>query len=373
MREPRTSSPLRQITLLALRLGATAFGGPAAHIAMLEDEVVGRRGWLTRDEFLDLLGVTNLVPGPNSTEMMMQVGMRQAGPAGLCLAGIAFITPAALLTLLVAWGYVRFGRLPHFGGLLFGMKPAVLAVVLLAVGKLGRSALKEARLAMLAAAVFSFYVAGASELGLLAGAGLVGILLRRPPRAVVAWFGPLLLPAAAAASAAATPLAVGLYFLQIGSVLVGSGYVLLAFLQHGLVEQRHWITQGQLIDAIAVGQFTPGPVFCTATFIGYLAAGPAGALAGTLGIFFPGFVFVRLVHPWVGRLRESTAAAGFLDGVNAAAVALMAAVLIELAAAALRSLPAAAIFAAALLLLARTRLNSAWVVLAGAAAGYFLG
>jgi chromate transporter len=386
--DPRACTPVLEVAALALRLGLTAFGGPAAHIAMLEEEVVRRRGWLSRERFLDLLGATNLIPGPSSTEMVIHVGRERAGIAGLWIAGACFIAPAALITLAAAWAYVRYGTLPAGQGVLFGAKPAVVAILVLAIGKLARTAAKNIPLVLLGPLVVALYLAGLSEVLLLIGSGVVGmgIARTRPPKAASAALLALLLPAvaprplaalvvpavAAAATAAPSAGAIGLYFLKIGSVLFGSGYVLLAFLQQGQVEHYGWLTRQQLLDAVAVGQFTPGPLFCTATFVGYLLAGLPGAAAATLGIFLPSFVLVWITHPVVARLRASPLAGGFLDGVNAGAVALMAAVAGELGHAALRSWPAAAIAALALLLLLRTRLNSAWIVLGGALLGLVL-
>jgi chromate transporter len=365
-----------------LRLGFTAFGGPAAHVAMLEDEVVRRRGWIPAPRFLDLLGATNLIPGPNSTEMVIHTGMERAGVAGLWVAGACFIGPAALITLLLAWAYVTFGALPAAHGFLFGVKPAVLAIIAVAIVKLARTAVRRADLALLGLLVGALYLLGVSEIALLIGSGVAGILLARwrPARAALppALAG-LLLPAAAPPASAATAAAgsasagaVGLYFLKIGSVLFGGGYVLLAFLQQGLVEHYGWLTRQQLLDAIAVGQFTPGALFSTATFVGYLVAGLPGAAAATLGIFLPSFLFVWLTHPFVARLRASPWAGGFLDGVNVGSVALMTGVAWELARAALHTWPAAATAALALLLLLRTRLNTAWLVLGGGLLGLAL-
>jgi chromate transporter len=369
---------LGELAALMLRLGFTAFGGPAAHIAMLEDEVVRRRRWLSQQRFLDLMGATNLIPGPNSTEMMIHLGMSRAGVPGLWVAGACFIGPAALITLAFAWAYVRYGSLPAAQGLLFGVKPAVLAIIGAAIWKLGRTAMRTAELALLGLFVFALYLLGVSEIALLLGSGALGIALGRCRRARglgAAALAGLLVPAAgapaAAAGAAVVPSAwaVGLYFLKIGSVLFGSGYVLLAFLQQGLVEHYGWLTRQQLLDAVAVGQFTPGPVFSTATFVGYVIAGLPGAATATLGIFLPSFFFVWLSHPWVPKLRASSWASGFLDGVNVGSVALMAAVALQLGQSALRSWPAVVIALLALVLLLRTRLNTAWIVLGGAVLG----
>ena len=370
-----------EVAAVFLRLGATAFGGPAAHIAMMEDEVVRRRQWLTPDEFLDLVGATNLIPGPNSTELAIHIGHRRAGWAGLLVAGGCFILPATLIVTAIAWAYVRFGQLPNAAGLLYGVKPVIIAVVVQALWGLGRRALKTRSLAVVgtAAAVLSFL--GVNELAILFGTGFLVALARsfkaRGPRRGASWVAvvPALPFAATTASAAAAATPFGLwpmlvFFLKTGSVLFGSGYVLLAFLRADLVDRWHWLTEGQLLDAIAVGQFTPGPVFTTATFIGYLLAGVPGATLATIGIFLPAFVFVALSGPLVPRLRRSPSAGAFLDGVNVASLALMAVVTWQLGRVALTDWSTVALAAASGVLLFAFRVNSAWLVLGGAAAGW---
>ncbi|HYG68935.1 MAG TPA: chromate efflux transporter, partial [Anaeromyxobacteraceae bacterium] len=306
-REPRPT-PLRELALLFLRLGATAFGGPAAHVAMMEDEVVRRRAWLTREEFLDLLGATHLIPGPNSTELAIHVGHRRAGFPGLVVAGVAFILPAMLIVLAIAWAYVAFGEVPAAEGLLRGVKPVVVAVVLQALAGFARTAIRTGPLGAVAAAAAIASLAGAHELLVLAAAGVAVVATRlarggaRPPAVALAPASPIVAPALAAGAAAAAPAtAFGLFlaFVKIGSVLYGSGYVLLAFLRADLVERLGWLSEAQLLDAVAVGQVTPGPVFTTATFVGYVLAGTPGALAATAGIFLPAFVFVALSGPLV--------------------------------------------------------------------------
>jgi len=365
---------VRDLAWLFLKLGTIAFGGPAAHVAMMEDEIVRRRGWLTRQEFLDLLGATNLIPGPNSTEMAIHVGRRRGGWRGLLVAGACFILPAALMTSAIAWGYVRFGALPRVEGILAGIKPVILAVVVQALGTLGRAALKSRLLAALAAAVLVANLLGGNEIALLFAAGAVAALARAARRGIRLGLAPwaLAVPAAVAAPAGATPFALTslfLLFLKVGSVLFGSGYVLLAFLRADLVERLRWMTDGQLLDAIAVGQMTPGPVFTTATFVGWVLGGPAAAAAATAGIFAPAFVFVAATAPFLPRLRRSPGTAALLDGVNAASLALMAAVTIRLAPAAVTDGVTALLALAALALLLRFRVNSAWLVLGGAIAG----
>jgi chromate transporter len=370
-----TAPPRRVIRELAatfLRLGFTAFGGPAAHIAMMEEEVVRRRGWLTREEFLDLLGATQLIPGPNSTEMAIHVGLRQGGFRGLVVAGSCFILPAAFLVTLIAWIYRAYGALPRVGGVLVWVKPVVLAVIVQALWGFGRTALRTRPAIAIAALSGLAAAAGVNELAVLAAAGLASALARSR-RAL-----PGLLPLAVAVPAAPALSSFGLpglftVFLKIGSILFGSGYVLVAFLRSELVEGRGWLSEAQLLDAIAVGQVTPGPVFTTATFIGYVLAGGAGAAVATAGIFLPAFVFVALSGPLVPRIRRSPAASAFLDGVNAASVALIAVVAVQLARAALATPLLALAGAAALLLLVRFRVSSTWLVLAAALAGALAG
>jgi len=369
---------LTELAALFLRLGATSFGGPAAHIAMMEDEVVRRRGWLTRAEFLDLLGATNLIPGPNSTELAIHIGHRRAGWPGLLVAGACFIVPAMLIVLALAWAYVRFGRLPEAAGLLYGVKPVVIAIVLQALLGLARAAVKSPTLGVAGAAAVAATAAGVHELVVLGAVGMAIALLgwageRTSPGRSAPCVGPLAAPiAAAGAGVGAAAFGLGplfLFFLKVGSVLFGSGYVLLAFLRADLVTRWGWLTEGQLIDAVAVGQVTPGPLFTTATFIGYVLGGLRGGLVATLGIFLPAFVFVAASGPLVPRLRRSPVAGAFLDGVNVASLALMAVVTWQLGRSALVDLPTVTLALVSGVLLLRYRINSAWLVLAGAAVG----
>ena len=385
--EPPGDTSLGEIARLFLKLGTVAFGGPAAHIAMMEDEVVRRRGWLSREEFLDYLGATNLIPGPNSTEMAIHIGHARAGWRGLLVAGSCFILPATLIVGALAWAYVRFGQLPAAEALLYGVKPVVMAVVAQALFGLGRSAVKSRTLALVGAAALAAIFLGVSELLVLFAAGAIMAALRsaRPgagaggaagtlrAAAVPAGGGALALgTGAAVAAGAAAPVSLwGLFavFAKVGSVLFGSGYVLLAFLRADLVQRLGWLTERQLLDAVAAGQVTPGPVFTTATFVGFVMAGWAGAAVATIGIFLPAFVFVALSGPLVPKLRASPLAGAVLDAVNVASLALMAAVTWQLGRSALPDLRAAVIGVVALVLLLRFRVNSAWLVLAGAAAG----
>lgn len=395
-----TSNPsalvrLKELALVFLKLGILGFGGPAAHIAMMEEEVVARRGWLTRQRFLDLLGATNLIPGPNSTEMAIHLGYVRAGWSGLAVAGICFILPAVGLTGGLAWIYVHFGQLPQVEPWLLGIKPAVVAIIAVSVWRLGNKACKTWSLGAIGAAVLAASLLQVNEVAALLLGGLAGMLWLRLPQAVRsrrgkivpvvagAWLGQwlsknvgvLLAVAAGAVGAGAVPASLwklGLFFLKVGAVLYGSGYVLVAFLQGGLVHEYGWLTQRELLDAVAIGQFTPGPVLSTATFIGYMIAGAGGAAVATTAIFAPSFFFVALVNPWVPRLRKSAWTAAFLDAVNVSAVALMAAVTVKLGQATLTAWPAWLIAVAATLIGLRWKVNLAWVVVGGGVLGWLL-
>ncbi len=371
--QPEGAAPGGRAALAAtfLRLGLTAFGGPAAHIALMQQEFVRRRRWLTAAEFLDLVGAASIIPGPSSTEVAIYVGYRRAGAAGLVLAGTCFILPAALLVSAIAWAYVRFGRLPTAAGLLRGVEPVVVAVIAQALWAFGRTALKSRLLVALGAAAFALDLAGASPLLLLAASGAVAAAARAGGRGAVAG---VVVPAIPLAGAAAPAAGVGLgklflVFLKAGSVVFGSGYVLLAFLRGDLVERLGWLTERQLVDAVAVGQLTPGPVFTTATFVGWVLRGPLGALVATVGIFLPSFVLVAVTAPLIPRVRRSAVAGGFLDGVNVASLGLMAAVSVQLARAAVVDALTAGIAVASLALLLRFRLNTTWLIAGGALLG----
>jgi chromate transporter len=362
---------------MAFKLGCTAFGGPAAHIAMLRQDVVEQRTWLTDQRFLDLIGVTNLIPGPNSTEMVMHVGKERAGNKGLFAAGAAFILPAALITLFFAWLYVEYGSTTEGEWVLRGIKPVVLAVVVQAIWNLGKTAFKTIPLAIVGAFVFVLYLLGANEILLLFGGALIAFAAQwvlnsghRPSAA--SGMAPLLAPGAYAIQATADPavpytaLRLFLSFLKIGSVLYGSGYVLVAFIRNDFVERLGWLTETQLLDAVAVGQFTPGPVFTTATFVGYIVGGVPGAILGTVGIFLPAFFFVAIAHTLINRLMNLPWVRPLLDGINVAAIGLMAAVAVVLARDAVVDVLTAILFAVAFILLIRFRVNSAVLVAAGA-------
>jgi chromate transporter len=373
-----------ELAWLFLKLGTIAFGGPAAHIAMMEDEVVRRRRWLSREEFLDLLGATNLIPGPNSTEMAIYIGHRRCGWAGLVVAGVCFILPAMLIVMGCAWAYLRFGNLPQVESVLYGVKPVIIAVVLQALWALGKSAVKTRLLGVVAAGAAIAAFLGVNELVLLGAAGLAvalaGALQKRPSSGGASFALPLPLlpsalavaPATATAAAASIPFSVWslfLFFLKVGSVLYGSGYVLLAFLRSDLVERLGWLTEAQLLDAVAVGQITPGPVFTTATFIGYILGGTPAALLATVGIFLPAFFFVAVSGPLIPRIRRSRLAGALLDGVNVASLALMGVVTFQLARAALVDWLTVLLGLIAAALLVRWKVNSVWLVAGGALAG----
>jgi chromate transporter len=377
---------LGELAVLFLKLGTIAFGGPAAHIAMMEDEVVHRRRWLTHEHFLDMLGTTNLIPGPNSTEMAIHIGWQRAGLRGLLVAGSCFILPAMIIVSVIAWAYVRFGQLPAATAVLYGVKPVVIAIVVQALWRLGRVAVKTKLLAAIGILAATANLLGMNELIVLFGAAAVVAAIRAAARGragrsltlpALAVPMPMATVAVGAAATATTAAAAGsvsllplfLVFLKIGSVLFGSGYVLLAFLRADFVQHLHWLTEAQLLDATAVGQVTPGPVFTTATFIGYLLAGPRGALVATLGIFLPAFVFVAASAPLIPRLRRSPTAGAVLDGLNVASLALMAVVTWQLGRAAVVDWPTLALAAASAVLLIRYRVNATWLVLGGGVLG----
>ncbi|MBI4841451.1 MAG: chromate efflux transporter [candidate division NC10 bacterium] len=382
----RTDTPphrLAELARLFLKLGTIAFGGPASHIAMMDKEVVRERKWLTREQFLDLLGATNLIPGPNSTEMAIHIGLTRAGWRGLIVAGTCFILPAVVIVLAFAWAYVRYGSLPEALWLLYGVKPVIIAIVIQALWGFTTKAVKGPLTGAVGVAVLGLSFLGVNEILLLFAGGIVVMALanlrgrwaRRTGAAALA--GPVMLaasPGAAAVASTATGAPVSLlgltaFFLKVGSILFESGYVLLAFLRADLVQRWGWLTDQQLMDAIAVGQFTPGPVFTTATFIGYVVAGVPGALLATWGIFFPSFIFVAASNPLIPRLRRSPWAAGFLDGVNVASLGLMATVTWQLGRAALVDGVTAGLGVVAAVLVFWLRLNSAWLVLGGALVG----
>lgn len=371
---PKPQTPLMELALLFLKLGATAMGGPAVHIAMMEEEVVTQRHWLTREEFLDFLGAANLIPGPSSTEMAIHIGRVRGGWRGLLVAGVAFILPAALMVTVLAWAYVRYRSLPQITALLYGVKPVVIVVIAMGAYRLVQSAIKSVWLAVLGVAALVAAALGLDPLVILFGAGLLAAVAHLRSR-----FGNtnnlavgLATGGVGTAAAAGVPFSVALLFLvmlKIGATLFGGGYVLVAFLRADFVARLKWLTEQQLLDAVAVGQVTPGPLFTTATFIGYVLAGLPGAVLATVAIFLPAFVLVAVSGPLVPRLRRSTMVGAALDGINVAALALMIVVSAQLGRAAIVDWPTLAIAVVCTLLLFRYRVNSAWLVLAGATVG----
>jgi chromate transporter len=361
---------LRTIAALFLRLSTTGFGGPAAHIAMMHREVVSRRRWVDDQRFLDYMGMTNLIPGPSSTEMAMLVGRHLAGGSGLVIAGISFILPAAIIVLGLAWSYVTYGSTPTGEALLYGIEPVVIAIVAHALISLGPKALSGPLLLAIGAATAILYLVGVNELLLLAGAAVVGFARGFSPAACL--IAPVGLELVAAPRSDITLSGLFFVLLKIGAVLYGSGYVLLAFLRGELVERLEWLTEQQLLDAIAIGQLTPGPVFTTATFIGYILAGVAGAVVATVAIFLPSFVLSAAIGRFAQRLRSWPPTAGLLDGVTASALGLMAGVVVLLAGRAVVDIPAAVIALVSFAMLWRFDLNSAWVIAFGALAGVAL-
>lgn len=369
---------LKEVAALFLKLGFTGFGGPAAHLALMHHEIVQRRGWLSDQEFLDLIGAVNLVPGPNSTEMAIHIGLRRAGWLGLILGGLCFILPAMGMVTLLAWAYVRFNALPQVSSLLYGIKPVIIAVIVQALWNLGRSALRSPLLLAVAAAVLAGYFLGFNEIALLFSGGILAMLALNLKRVAKPQAHTFLLPGLPALGVLAGQISSGvsfnlllmfLTFLKIGAVLYGSGYVLLAFLRADFVVRFGWLNDQQLLDAIAIGQVTPGPLFTSATFVGYLLAGLPGALLATLGIFLPSFVIVALSSPWIPHMRQSPWLGSLLDGVNAAALGLMAAVTWQLGRASLTDAFTFLIALLALGLLLRFRINSTWLIASGALLG----
>jgi chromate transporter len=384
---------------LFLKLGITGFGGPAPVIGIIDDETVTRRKWLTRDEFLDMMGLTNLIPGPNSTEMAMHIGYLRAGWPGLIVSGAAFIIPAGLITGVFAWAYTRYGTLPQLAPFFIGVTPAVLAVILTAVWRLSGAAIRRGKgvqkrvsypLIGIGLAALAASLAEVNEIAVLLGGGLLGMFLlrfldgraareeaARPlPGVALGWKAihlPGLAGLAGGAGLAAAGISlwqIGWFFLKVGAVLYGSGYVLVAFLQGGLVDQYHWLTQRQLLDAIAVGQFTPGPLLSTATFVGYLLGGAAGGAVATVAIFLPSFLYVGLLNPLIPRLRRSPWMAAFLAAVNISSVALMAAVTVKLAQSTLTGWQTILIALLALAAGLRWKISSAWLILSGGVLGW---
>ncbi|GAB4410725.1 MAG: chromate efflux transporter [Anaerolineales bacterium] len=366
---------LWEVATLFLKLGTISFGGPAAHIALMETEVVHKRNWMTREYFMDLLSATNLVPGPNAAEMAIHIGYLRAGWPGLLAGGVGFILPAALISGALAWAYATYGSLPQAGALFYGINPAIIAIILAATYRLGKSAVKDWKLALLAALCLVASLLGLDQVIILLAGGLAGILLyarpHAPRAALMVWVAPglpIALPMAAAAVGNRL-VGLGLFFLKVGALLFGSGMVLFAFIQQDVVNRLGWLTQRQLVDAIAVGQMTPGPVLSSATFIGYLVSGWSGAVVATVAVFLPSFFITALMGKYLPKMRTWRLGQAFLKGVNAAVVALILAVAIGLARTSVPDVWALLVAAASLVLLLRYRAETWWLVAGGAAVG----
>jgi chromate transporter len=374
---------LGQLSLVFFKMGLTSFGGPAAHIALMEEEVVRRRQWISHEEFLDLLGATNLIPGPNSTEMAIHIGHRMGGWRGLIVAGVSFITPAFLIVWAAAWFYVQYGSLPAVRTIFQCVLPVILAVIAQAVLNLSKSAIKNRTLGVLCALSLLLFLTEGHEILILFSVAAANMLVhvRQSPKSTATMLVGITTAATTFAHRAwaqiqviekAPALDVFGYFAKVGSVLFGSGYVLIAFLKSDLVDRLQWLTQQQLVDAVAIGQFTPGPVFTTATFIGYLVSGHQGAWLATLGIFAPAFFFVAISAPWIPKMRASAKMGHFLDGLNVASLGMMAGAAFLLAKGVTLPWLSLGLFAVSLYLLIRYRLNSAWLILAAGAVGFFI-
>jgi chromate transporter len=366
---------LKEVALVFFKLGCFAFGGPAAHIAMMEDEIIEKRNWMTRDYFLDLIGTTNLIPGPNSTEMTMHCGYERAGKAGLFVAGIAFIIPATIITAILAYLYVEYGQLPEVEPFIYGIKPAVLAIIAGAILKLGKKAVKSTELIILGVLVLTASLFGINEVVALLSAGVLGMLyfyLKSKTISSLNTISPFLLFLGINTTIAKlTTLKLFLIFLKVGAILYGSGYVLFAYLDAELVT-RGLLTRAELIDAIAIGQFTPGPVLSTSTFIGYQLSGFTGALVATTGIFSPSFLFVLILNPFIPRMRNSILLRYFLDSVNVAAVAVMLAVLLVMVKETLIEWQSIVIALTAVFLTFKTKISTIWTIVIGAVFGFLL-
>jgi chromate transporter len=373
--KPNQSKNIKEVAGVFFKLGCFAFGGPAAHIAMMEDEIVTKRQWMTRDYFLDLIGTTNLIPGPNSTEMTMHCGYERAGKTGLFVAGLSFIIPATIITAILAYLYVLYGTLPEVEPFIFGIKPAVLAIIASAVLKLGKKAIKSTALAILGILVLSASLLGVNEIVALLTAGILGTIyftLKEKSQTTLHSLSPIFLLSGLATSLLkVSTINVFWVFLKVGAILYGSGYVLFAYLDAELVT-RGWLTRAELIDAIAVGQFTPGPILSTSTFIGYQLSGFYGALAATAGIFLPSFLFVLILNPFIPKMQKSKILRYFLNAVNVAAVSIMLAVLIIMAQETLVDWKAIVIAISAVILTFKIKISPIWIISIGAVLGYIL-
>lgn len=350
----------KEIVKVFLKLGTLAFGGPAAHISMMDEEIIEKRKWISREKFVDFIGATNLIPGPNSTEMVIYLGLQRGGILGLLLAGISFILPAMAIIMIFGFFYVNYGSIPQVSSILDGIKPVIIAIVIQALYRLGKSVIRGKFTILFGALIGVLYLLGISEIPLLFIAGFIMLAIKNRDRIKDRFFSVSL------------PL-IFLIFLKIGSVLYGSGYVLLAFLEAEFVQKLGVLTTQQLIDAVAIGQFTPGPVFTTATFIGYMLNGFPGAILATIGIFLPAFLLVLILNPIMDKLRKSSWIAGMLDGINVASLVLMVAVTIKLSMSSIINLTTLLIFLTSFFIITKLKINSAWVIVAGGLIGWIAG
>ena len=374
MEEKKEQARLLEVALVFIKLGCIGFGGPAVHIAMMEEEIVRKRKWLSHQHFLDLVGATNLIPGPNSTEMTMHIGHERAGWRGLVVAGLCFIFPAVIITAFFAWLYQQYGKLPEVQPFIYGIKPAIIAVVVFLMIRLGKKALKSIELGLLGILAAAAVLAGFNEIYVLFGGGVLGVIiseLKRTGKTAKGYF-PLLLLQLADSSFNISNFKLFFIFLKIGAILYGSGYVLFGFLDAELVA-KGILSKQQLADAIAVGQFTPGPVFSSATFIGWQIGGLPGAVAATLGIFMPSFLFVALLNPLIAKLRSAKVFSVFLDTVNVVSIAIILSVIIEIAKITLLDWRTIIIAVTSFITLFCFKgLNTAYIIVGGASLGYFL-
>lgn len=348
---------LKEISMVFLKLGFLAFGGPAAHISMMDEEIIEKRKWISREKFVDFIGASNLIPGPNSTELVIYLGSQRGGTLGLFLAGASFVIPAMIITLIFAYFYQNYGSVPQVSSILDGVKPAIIAIVIQALYRLGKSIIKSKFALIFAIMTLGLYLLGLGEIPLLLISGIIMLIIKNSSSLREKHFS-LALPM------------IFLLFLKIGFVLYGSGYVLLAFLEAEFVEKLGLLTTTQIVDAIAIGQFKPGPVFATATFIGYLLNGVPGAILATIGIFLPAFVLVLILNPIMHRLRESKILSTMLDGVNIGSLVLMLVVSVKLGIASINNWITALIFIASYFAITKLKINSVWAILAGGLIGW---
>ena len=350
----------KEISRVFLKLGFIAFGGPAAHISMMDDEIIDKRKWISREKFVDFIGASNLIPGPNSTEMVMYLGGQRGGILGLFNAGISFIIPAMIITLVFAYLYVEYGSIPQVSSILDGIKPVTIAIIIRALYRLSKTVIKDKLALIFGIIVFGLYILGISEISLLFISGIIIMLIKNWDKMKNRFMS------------IASPL-IFLTFLKIGAVLYGSGYVLLAFLEAEFVERLGLLTTAQIIDAVAIGQLKPGPIFTTATFVGYLLNGISGAILATIGIFLPSFLIVLLLGPLLEKLRNSPWIAGILDGINIGSLVLMLGVSITLATESIISIPTFIIFSLSYLLITKFKVNAVWLIIFGGIIGWFIG